>query len=84
MDYLKYLTEEIHTVVAATTDDEGLPVTCAIDMMDADEDGLYFLTALANRSVRRLVLILRPHPQLLCRRIAYTAEIALRSVPQRR
>ena len=45
MDYLKYLTEEIHTVVAATTDGEGLPVTCAIDMMDADEDGLYFLTA---------------------------------------
>ncbi len=45
MNYLKYLTKEIHTVVAATTDGEGLPVTCAIDMMDADEDGLYFLTA---------------------------------------
>ncbi len=45
MNYLKYLTEEIHTVVAATTDGEGLPVTCAIDIMDADEDGLYILTA---------------------------------------
>lgn len=45
MNYLKYLTEEIHTVVTATADDQGLPVTCAIDMMDADESGLYFLTA---------------------------------------
>ena len=26
-------------------DDEGLPVTAAIDMMDSDENGLYFLTA---------------------------------------
>ncbi len=43
--YFIYLQKEIHTVVAATTDDEGLPVTCAIDVMDADEDGLYFLTA---------------------------------------
>lgn len=45
MNYLKYLTEEIHTVVTATADDQGFPVTCAIDMMDADESGLYFLTA---------------------------------------
>ena len=45
MNYLKYLAEVIHTVVAATTDDQGLPVTCAIDMMDADDSGLYFLTA---------------------------------------
>ena len=43
--YLKYLQEEIHTVVAATIDDSGLPVTCAIDMMEADENSLYFLTA---------------------------------------
>lgn len=42
---LKFLQEEIHTTVAATVDDNGLPVTCAIDMMDADKDGLYFLTA---------------------------------------
>lgn len=45
MEYLRYLTNEIHTVVVATADDQGLPITCAIDMMDADEDGLYFLTA---------------------------------------
>lgn len=45
MDYLKYLSEEIHTVVVATTDDNGLPVTCAVDLMDFDEGGIYFLTA---------------------------------------
>ena len=36
MDYLKFLQQEIHTTVAATVDDDGLPVTCAIDIMDAD------------------------------------------------
>ena len=45
MNYLKYLVEEIHTTVVATVDDTGLPVTAAIDMMDWDEEGLYFLTA---------------------------------------
>ena len=45
MNYLKYLVEEIHTTVVATVDDAGLPVTAAIDMMDYDEGGLYFLTA---------------------------------------
>ena len=45
MNYLKYLVEEIHTTVVATVDDTGLPVTAAIDMMNYDEDGLYFLTA---------------------------------------
>ena len=44
-DYLAFLVNEIHTVVAATVDDDGLPVTAAIDMMDSDESGLYFLTA---------------------------------------
>ena len=31
-EVLKYLQQEIHTTVAATTDKDGLPVTCAIDM----------------------------------------------------
>ena len=44
-DYLSYLVREIHTTVVATVDDAGLPVTAAIDMMDADEGGVYFLTA---------------------------------------
>lgn len=43
--YLKYIVDEIHTTVAATVDDNGLPVTSAMDMMDCDETGLYFLTA---------------------------------------
>lgn len=44
-DYFQYTVEEIHSAVVATVDDEGLPVTAAIDMMDYDESGLYFLTA---------------------------------------
>lgn len=41
----KFLEQEIHSVIMATVDDNGLPVTCAIDIMDSDEQGLYFLTA---------------------------------------
>ena len=52
--YFIYLQKEIHTVVAATTDDERRPVTCAIDIMDADEDGLYFLTAKGKGFYNRL------------------------------
>ena len=52
--YLKYLQEEIHTVVAATIDDSGLPVTCAIDIMNYDENGLYFLTAKGKNFYDRL------------------------------
>ena len=44
-DYFSFLVNEIHTAVVATVDDEGLPVTAAIDMMDHDENSLYFLTA---------------------------------------
>ena len=44
-EYLSYLVHEIHTTVVATVDDASLPVTAAIDMMDADENGVYFLTA---------------------------------------
>lgn len=44
-EYLKYIVDEIHTVIVATVDSDGLPVTAAIDMMYADNDGLYFLTA---------------------------------------
>ena len=44
-DYLAYLVNEIHTCIVATVDDDGLPVTAAIDMMDCDDNSLYFLTA---------------------------------------
>ena len=44
-DYLSYIVNEIHTVIVATIDKDGLPVTAAIDMMDSDDNSLYFLTA---------------------------------------
>lgn len=53
-DYLKYIVEEIHSTVFATVDNEGRPVTCAIDIMDYDESGLYFLTARGKNFYDRL------------------------------
>lgn len=53
-DYFAYLVHEIHSVIAATTDEKGLPVTCAVDMMDFDENGLYFLTAKGKNFYQRL------------------------------
>lgn len=53
-DYLTFLVEEIHSTVAATVDENGLPVTCVIDMMYCDADGLYFLTAKGKNFYRRL------------------------------
>ncbi len=53
-DYLRFIVEQIHSTVAATVDKGGLPVTCVIDMMYADEDGLYFLTAKGKDFYRRL------------------------------
>lgn len=44
-DYLKYIVDEIHTVIVATVDENGHPVTSAIDIMDYDDESLYFLTA---------------------------------------
>ena len=55
LKYLKYLQQDIHTVVAATVDENGCPVTCAIDIMDYDENGLYFLTAKGKGFYDRLV-----------------------------
>ena len=52
--YLHYIVNEIHTTIVTTVDDEGLPVTAAIDMMDADEKGLYFLTARGKSFYDRL------------------------------
>lgn len=41
-EILTFLEREIHSVVMATVDDNGLPVTCAIDIMDSDEKGCIF------------------------------------------
>ncbi|MBO5033194.1 MAG: 4Fe-4S binding protein [Lachnospiraceae bacterium] len=55
LKYLEYIVNEIHSTVVATVDDNGLPVTCAIDMMDYDEQGLYFLTAKGKKFYDRLM-----------------------------
>ena len=49
-----FLQEQIHTVIIATNNEQGLPVTCAIDIMDYDEKGLYFLTAKGKNFYKRL------------------------------
>ena len=54
MDYLRYIVDELHSVVFATVDGEGRPVTCAIDIMDSDETGLYFLTVRGKKFYERL------------------------------
>lgn len=54
LDILSFLQEEIHTTVMATVDKDGYPVTCTIDLMDYDENGLYFLTAKGKNFYDRL------------------------------
>ena len=53
-DYFNFIIEKSHSTVAATVDDDGLPVTCVIDMMYADDNGLYFLTAKGKNFYKRL------------------------------
>lgn len=54
-NYLKVIKEEIHSVVVATLDQEGHPVTRVIDMMLYDEDSLYFLTAKGKEFYQQLM-----------------------------
>ena len=54
IDFLKFIQEQIHTTVVATNNEQGLPVTCAIDIMDYDEKGLYFLTSKGKKFYKRL------------------------------
>ena len=35
-EYLYFVQKEIHSTVMATVDNDGFPVTCAIDIMDCD------------------------------------------------
>ena len=53
-EYLYDISDGSHRTIVATVDDEGLPVTAAIDMMDSDENGLYFLTAKGKAFYDRL------------------------------
>ena len=54
-DVFKFLQEQIHTTVIATNDQNGNPVTCAVDIMDYDEKKLYFLTAKGKNFYERLI-----------------------------
>ena len=54
-EILNILQSDIHSVVFATLDEHGLPQTCVIDLMLADDDGLYFLTAKGKAFYRRLM-----------------------------
>lgn len=54
IEIFKYLQEQIHTTIIATNDQSGLPVTCAVDIMDYDDNGLYFLTAKGKNFYNRL------------------------------
>lgn len=53
-DYFVVIVNQIHSSAFATVDGYGRPVTCAIDMMDYDENGLYFLTAKGKNFYDRL------------------------------
>ena len=44
-EYFDLIVKQIRSTVVATVDGDGLPVTCVIDMMYANENGLFFLTA---------------------------------------
>lgn len=43
--YISMLAEDIHSVICATVDSKGYPVTRAVDIMLADSETFYFLTA---------------------------------------
>lgn len=54
-EILELVRKDIHSTIMATVDDDGLPVTCVIDVMLADESGLYFLTAKGKAFYERLM-----------------------------
>lgn len=53
-DYLKILKDEIHSAVFATVDRDGHPAARVIDIMLADENTLYFITAKGKEFYRQL------------------------------
>lgn len=53
-EYFDLIVNQIHSAVFATVDSEGQPITCAIDIMDCDENCLYFLTAKGKNFYDRL------------------------------
>ncbi len=88
-EILTILQQDIHSTVFATLDDKGLPQTCVIDLMLADEAGLYFLTAKGKSLYSRLME--RPFVALSGRKgqdtlstIAISVRGAVRSIGQAR
>ena len=53
-DFFRIIQEDIHSTVIATVDNNNLPITCVIDVMDYDSNGLYFLTAKGKNFYERL------------------------------
>lgn len=55
LEYFSYIVDGLHTAIMATVDENGLPVTAAMDIMHYDEVGLYFLTAKGKGIYDRLL-----------------------------
>lgn len=53
--YIKMLVEDIHSVIVATVDEKGHPVTRAIDLMLEDGNTFYFLTAKGKAFYKQLI-----------------------------
>lgn len=53
--YLDVLTADIHSVICATVDAEGRPVTRAMDIMLSDDQTFYFLTAKGKAFYQQLI-----------------------------
>ncbi len=54
LEILKFLQQEIHSVVIAAADENGVPCTTIADVMLAEESGLYVLISQGNRIYKRL------------------------------
>lgn len=54
-DYMKILQHDIHSVVLASNDENGRPVTSYMDVMHADESGIYFLTSKGKEIYQRMI-----------------------------
>jgi len=44
-DYMYILQHDIHSVLLTTNNEQGHPATAYMDVMHADESGIYFLTS---------------------------------------
>jgi len=53
-DYMYILQHDIHSVVLATNNEQGHPATAYMDVMHADESGIYFLTSKGKDIYRRM------------------------------